>query len=91
MMNINENATGQTIPRRDADGQLKVVLTPVDTRDAVSKNYVDTGLSNKLDATKCTFQTTAPTSAISDGGVHIVSLTSEPATKYDGYIYLIKE
>lgn len=48
-------------------------------------------LANKLDATKCTYQTTAPTSAISDGGVHIVYLTSEPATKYSGYIYFIAE
>lgn len=38
-----------------------------------------------------TYQTTAPTSAISDGGIHIVYLTSEPTTKYNGYIYLIAE
>lgn len=38
-----------------------------------------------------TYQTTAPTSAITDGGIHIVYLTSEPTTKYNGYIYLIKE
>ena len=38
-----------------------------------------------------TFQTTAPTEAITDGGIHIVYLSSEPATKYDGYIYLIAE
>ena len=40
---------------------------------------------------KNTFQTTAPTQAITDGGIHIVYLSSEPATKYDGYIYLIAE
>ena len=40
---------------------------------------------------KNTFQTTAPTEAITDGGIHIVYLSSEPATKYDGYIYLIAE
>ena len=40
---------------------------------------------------KNTFQTTAPTAAITDGGIHIVYLSSEPATKYDGYIYLIAE
>ena len=38
-----------------------------------------------------TFQTTAPTQAITDGGIHIVYLSSEPETKYDGYIYLIAE
>lgn len=43
----------------------------------------------KLDATKCTFTTTAPTADISDGGVHIVYLSAEPGTKYNGYIYLI--
>ena len=40
---------------------------------------------------KNTFQTTAPTEAITDGGIHIVYLSSEPGTKYDGYIYLIAE
>lgn len=34
--------------------------------------------------------TTAPASANTDG-VKVVYLASEPATKYDGYIYLIKE
>ena len=53
--------------------------------------YVNNATVNKLNASKCTYQTTAPTSSISDGGVHIVYLTSEPATKYNGYIYLIKE
>ena len=48
-------------------------------------------VSTKLDATKCTYQTTAPTAAATDGGVHIVYLTSEPSTKYSGYIYLIAE
>lgn len=38
-----------------------------------------------------TYQTTAPTEAIYDGGVHIVYLQSEPANKYDGYIYLIAQ
>lgn len=44
-----------------------------------------------LNSTACTYQTTAPTAAISDGGVHIVYLSAEPATKYSGYIYLIAE
>jgi hypothetical protein len=38
-----------------------------------------------------TYQTTAPTEAIADGGIHIVYLSSEPATKYSGYIYMIAE
>lgn len=40
---------------------------------------------------KNTYQTIAPTSAISDGGIHIVFLNAEPTTKYAGYIYLIAE
>ena len=50
-----------------------------------------TDWGNKLDASKCTYQTTAPTAAISDSGVHIVYLSSEPSTKYSGYIYMIAE
>ena len=42
-------------------------------------------------ASKYTYQTTAPTAAISDDGVHIVYLSSEPSTKYAGYIYMIAE
>ena len=61
-----------------------------------SKGYqtasdVSTAISGKLDATKCTYQTTAPTAEITDGGVHIVYLSEEPTTKYAGYIYMIAE
>ena len=52
---------------------------------------VSTAISGKLDATKCTYQTTAPTAEITDGGVHIVYLSAEPTTKYAGYIYMIAE
>ena len=38
-----------------------------------------------------TYLTTAPTSANTDGGLIIVVLSSEPSTKYSGYIYLITE
>ena len=38
-----------------------------------------------------TYLTTAPSSANTDGGLIIVVLSSEPATKYAGYIYLITE
>lgn len=48
-------------------------------------------VATKLDATACTYQTTAPTAAATDGGVHIVYLSAEPATKYAGYIYMIAE
>jgi hypothetical protein len=39
----------------------------------------------------CTYQTTEPTAAATDGGVHIVYLSAEPTTKYAGYIYMIAE
>lgn len=34
--------------------------------------------------------TTAPSSANTDGGYKLVVLSSDPATKYEGYIYIIK-
>ena len=67
-------------------------LAAAGTTVTVSGNAVTTwNADTKLDATKCTLQTTAPTAAITDGGVHIVYLTTEPETKYSGYIYLIAE
>lgn len=35
------------------------------------------------------YSTTAPNAANTGGGLKIVVLTSEPATKYDGYLYII--
>ena len=67
----------------------------VASTDQQTSSSVDIHLpteSGKLALTsENTFQTTAPTGAITDGGIHIVYLSSEPATKYDGYIYLIAE
>ena len=42
-------------------------------------------------ASTTTYQTTEPTAAATDGGVHIVYLSAEPTTKYSGYIYMIAE
>jgi len=48
--------------------------------------------NGKLDETKCTFQTTAPTQAITDGGVHFVHLASSTGIReYTGYIYMYNE
>ena len=67
-------------------------LAAAGTTVSVGGNPVSTwSADTKLDATKCTFSTTAPTAAITDGGVHIVYLSSDPGTKYNGYIYLIAE
>ena len=52
---------------------------------------LNAALTDKLDASKCTYQTTEPASAIADGGVHIVYLSAEPSAKYSGYIYMIAE
>ncbi len=35
------------------------------------------------------FTTTAPSSANTNGKLKFVVLTDEPATKYDGYVYII--
>jgi hypothetical protein len=40
---------------------------------------------------QATYQDTEPTGEIADGGVHIVYLSAEPSTKYNGYIYMIAE
>ena len=61
-------------------------ITGIDSSD-VTTALGFTPLAN----TACTYQTTEPTAAIADGGVHIVYLTSEPTTKYAGYIYMIAE
>lgn len=37
------------------------------------------------------YQTTAPTVVNTNGALKVVVLTAEPATKYNGYIYFIKE
>lgn len=48
-------------------------------------------VANIANKNNYTYQTTAPTAAISDGGIHIVYLSAEPSTKYAGYIYMIAE
>lgn len=48
-------------------------------------------IANIANSSNYTYQTTAPSAAISDGGIHIVYLSAEPATKYSGYIYMIAE
>ena len=74
---------------------------PTATSDLTNDSGFITGINSSdvttalgftpLANTACTYQTTAPTAAIADNGVHIVYLSSEPATKYAGYIYMIAE
>jgi len=77
-------ATTSTAGLMNASDKTK--LDSITPSDLATKAEVNA----KLDATKCTYSTTAPTTAITDGGVHIVYLETEPTTKYDGYIYFIK-
>lgn len=46
--------------------------------------------SNVLSVNALPYLTTAPSSANTDG-IKIVVLSSEPATKYNGYLYIITE
>ena len=49
---------------------------------AMSADYADE--ANSVD-----YSTTAPTSANTDGNLKVIVLSSEPATRYDGYLYII--
>lgn len=71
---------------------LATVATSGDYTDLINTPTIPSTASDvgALPATMCTLQTTAPTAAITDGGVHIVYLASAPSTRYDGYIYLIR-
>ena len=77
--------------RRWKDLYLSGNLSDGTNSIAIADIASTTAISGKLDATMCTYQTTAPTAAATDGGVHIVYLSAEPATKYAGYIYMIAE
>lgn len=58
-------------------------------RTSSAQDTIDAGKANKTDITN-QFTTVAPTSANTDGFKFAI-LDSEPATKYDGWIYFIKE
>lgn len=69
--------------------QLYVPYATSSQYGAVKPGTGLTSSSGTLNVSSLPILTTAPTSANSDG-VKIVYLESEPATKYSGYIYLIK-
>lgn len=69
--------------------QLYVPYASSSQYGAVKPGTGLTASSGTLNISSLPILTTAPTSANSDG-VKIVYLESEPATKYSGYIYLIK-
>ena len=84
-------ATGTTNIRFESSaaqtgyGTLQTILINKSTR-AWTKTAINLALDSKV-----TYQTTEPTAAITDGGVHIVYLSAEPTNKYAGYIYMIEE
>ena len=89
MNDIMIDSTGITLSKYSYDA-----TTDEEVEDAVTlDDLISTvnAIPTKLDATACTYQTTAPTAAATDGGVHIVYLSAEPSTKYAGYIYMIAE
>lgn len=45
-------ATGSTLAKRDADGQIKVATTPTDNNHATSKSYVDGAISSATVSTE---------------------------------------
>lgn len=74
------------------------VLLGVDTTNSEVQYKLGVGLATDestspytLDVKGVSYLTTAPTSANTAGDLKIVVLSAEPATKYNGYLYLIKE
>ena len=63
------------------------------TIESISVNGVDIAPdeNKNVDITFLPTTTTEPTEAWTGGGHKIVILSSEPETKYDGWIYLIAE
>ena len=68
-------------------GSAKSVFV-VDTNNNVTFNGSLNGTAST--ATTVSYTTTAPTAANSSG-LKFAVLTSSPATKYNGWVYLIKE
>lgn len=86
---LTDKPTIPTVPVTDVTvGGTSVVSSGTAVIPAIPSVPSDIGA---LAATMCTYQTTAPTAAATDGGVHIVYLSAEPTTKYAGYIYMIAE
>ena len=70
--------TARDLPSGGSEGQV--------LKKSSASNYVVAWEDNTIDVL-----TTAPEADYTDGGVKIVYLTEDPETKYNGYIYLIKE
>ena len=60
--------------------------TGLQTYNTHIKNVINKSIANGLP-----YITTAPTEDNSNGKLIVVVLSSEPATKYNGYLYIITE
>ena len=60
-----------------------------DTSGTTTTKMIANGQSRVFGAVSTYAQTTAPTADNTDGGIRIVVLSSEPATRYNGYLYII--
>lgn len=75
-----------------APAETKLVAVDSTNAQAMIEAGVGIGISGSFITNEgVNYTTTAPTAANTDGSLKFVVLSSEPATKYDGYIYLITE
>lgn len=63
----------------------------IDISGATQGSLLAAGNVSAKWTTNLPIHTTAPSSANTEGGIKIVVLSSEPATRYDGYLYIITE
>ena len=86
----NELVAGNNVSLTAGTGldEGKTVIAATDTTYSAGTGLSLSGTQFNLTGS-IPYTTTAPTSANTDGGIRIVVLTSEPATRYDGYWYII--
>lgn len=98
---VNSGITSSLVNRTilaPVNAPTEKVLLGVNTSNAEVQYKLGTGLATDestspytIDVKGVSYLTTAPTSANTAGDLKIVVLSSEPATKYAGYMYLITE
>ena len=82
MFEMSSGGGASTVVLRSGAGIVRGA-TPVDSNDLTTKNYVDNITPSAL------AYTTTPPTADNTNGIKIVVLNSAPATKYEGYLYII--
>ena len=98
---VNSGITASTVQKlilSPVSAPAKPTLLGVDTANAESQFTMGVGLGTDestspfaIDVKGVSYLTTAPTSANTSGSLIAVVLSSEPTTKYNGYIYYITE